>query len=381
MQIPFNKPAVGKKELEYIHQALQSGKLSGDGSFTQRCHSWLETHLQARKTLLTHSCTAALEMAALLIDLKPGDEVIMPSFTFVSTANAVLLRGAIPVFVDVRPDTCNMDESLIEVAITPKTKAIIPVHYAGVACEMDTILAIARKHSLTVIEDAAQGLGSTYKGKALGTLGHFGALSFHDTKNIVAGEGGAVIVNAPEFIERAEIIREKGTNRKKFLRGEVDKYTWVDIGSSFLPSDLLAAVLLAQLEACDAINEERRRIWTRYHLGFRELEAQQKLVRPAVPDLCEHNGHIYYIVLPSLKAREDLIAHLKSRGISSVFHYVPLHSSPAGLKYGRAATGMAQTDRLGECLLRLPSWVGLTPEMQDRIVDEVIQQLSGRHHD
>ena len=365
--IPFNKPFMTGRELWYIAQAHTNGHLSGDGSFTKRCHGWLEQHTGAARALLTHSCTAALEMAALLAEVEAGDEVIMPSYTFVSTANAFVMRGAVPVFVDIRADTLNIDESKIEAAITPRTKVILPVHYAGVACEMDTIMDIARRHNLIVIEDAAQGIMSSYKGRALGTIGHMGAYSFHETKNIIAGEGGALLVNDARFAERAEIIREKGTNRSQFFRGQVDKYTWVDIGSSYLPGEVIAAFLWAQMEEADSITARRLALWDAYHAALAPLEAAGKLRRPLVPDGCVHNAHMYYILLDSLEQRGRVIAGLKERGISSVFHYVPLHSAPAGRLHSRFHGDMTQTDQLSDRLLRLPLWVGLEPE-QERVV-------------
>lgn len=371
MSIPFNRPGLKGRELHYITQALDSGHLSGDGSFTKRCHAWLETNLSTPAALLTHSCTAALEMSMLLDDLKPGDEVIMPSFTFVSTANAVALRGAVPVFIDVRRDTMNMDETLIEDAITPRTRAIMVVHYAGVSCEMDTILAIARKHSLMVCEDAAQGLLAFYKGRSLGTIGDLGSLSFHETKNVVSGEGGALLINNEKYRLRAEIIREKGTNRSQFFRGQVDKYTWVDIGSSYLPSEILAALLLAQLESAREITAERVATWTRYHEAFADLEKRGRVVRPMVPAECQHNGHLYYLHAESLKERTEMLSFLKSKGIGSVFHYVPLHSSPAGRTYGRAHGSLELTTTLSESLFRLPLWSGLSKDDVDRVIEAV----------
>lgn len=355
--IPFNKPYMTGRELEYIAQAHATGHLSGDGAFTRRCHTWLEQRTGANKALLTHSCTAALEMAALLLDLAPGDEVILPSFTFVSTANAFVLRGAVPAFVDIRPDTLNLDETLIEAAITPRTKAICVVHYAGVGCEMDAIMAIAERHGLAVIEDAAQGILSTYKGRPLGSIGQLAALSFHETKNVISGEGGALLINDERCVERAEILREKGTNRSKFFRGQVDKYTWVDVGSSYLPSEILAAFLAAQLEHADEITERRLAIWNTYHEAFADLETQARLRRPIVPSHCTHNAHMYYLLLPDLVARTAFIDHLKRAGIGAVFHYIPLHSSPAGRRYGRAATPMTVTDNVSERLVRLPLWL------------------------
>ena len=357
--IPFNKPFMTGRELWYIAQAHTNGHLSGDGQFTKHCHGWIERSTGTRRALLTHSCTAALEMAALLADLRPGDEVIMPSYTFVSTANAFVMRGAVPVFVDIRADTLNIDERKIEAAITPRTKVILPVHYAGVACEMDTIMDIARRHHLLVVEDAAQGIMSTYKGRALGTIGHLGAYSFHETKNIIAGEGGALLVNDPALAERAEIIREKGTNRGQFFRGQVDKYTWVDIGSSYLPGEVIAAFLWAQMEEADAITRRRLALWDAYHAALAPLEAAGQLRRPIVPDGCAHNAHMYYILLDSLEHRGAVIASMKAQGVNTVFHYVPLHSAPAGRKHSRAHGAMQHTDQLSERLLRLPLWVGL----------------------
>lgn len=367
--IPFNRPPVLGREAAYLQEALTSRHLSGDGTFTRRCHQWFEQNLKTGKALLTHSCTAALEMAAILSDLQPGDEVIMPSFTFVSTANAVALRGAIPVFIDIRPDTLNMDENLIEGAITAKTKAIFVVHYAGVGCEMDTIMRLAAKHGLLVLEDAAQGLMAEYKGRALSTIGHLGALSFHETKNIVSGEGGALLINDPKFNLRAEIIREKGTNRSQFFRGQVDKYTWVDVGSSYLPSELIAAVLFAQLESAQEITEARVAIWNSYHAAFADLENQGRVRRPVVPPECKANGHLYSLLADSLDERQALIAHLKNDGISAVFHYVPLHSAPGGRKFARAHGSMTNTDTLSDRLVRLPIWVGL--EETDRVIESV----------
>lgn len=361
--IPFNKPFMTGRELWYIAQAHTHGHLSGDGNFTKKCHGWFEQQTGAKRALLTHSCTAALEMAALLAEVQEGDEVIMPSYTFVSTANAFVMRGAVPVFVDIRPDTLNIDETKIEAAITPRTRVILPVHYAGVACEMDTIMDIARRHGLIVIEDAAQGIMSTYKGRPLGSIGHMGAYSFHETKNIIAGEGGALLVNDEKYAERAEIIREKGTNRSQFFRGQVDKYTWVDIGSSYLPGEVIAAFLWAQIEEADMITQRRLALWNHYHGELAPLEAAGKLRRPVVPDGCAHNAHMYYILLDSLAHRTQVIDQLKRQGVHSVFHYVPLHSAPAGRKHSRAHGALAQTDALSERLLRLPLWVGLEPEI------------------
>jgi dTDP-4-amino-4,6-dideoxygalactose transaminase len=357
--IPFNKPYMTGRELWYIAQAHTNSHLSGDGVFTKKCNIWLETLTGAHKALLTHSCTAALEMGALLADIQPGDEVIMPSYTFVSTANAFVLRGGVPVFVDVRLDTINIDETLIETAITPRTKAIVPVHYAGVGCEMDVIMDIAKRHKLLVIEDAAQGIMSTYKGRPLGSIGHLGAYSFHETKNIIAGEGGALLVNDVRFAERAETIREKGTNRSQFFRGQVDKYTWVDVGSSYLTGEVIAAFLWAQMEEAKAITEKRLAIWKQYHALLAPLEAAGMLRRPIIPEGCQHNAHMYYILLESLEKRIELIARLQKKGVNTVFHYVPLHSSPAGVRYGRVVGTMVNTESVSNRLLRLPLWVGL----------------------
>ena len=363
MKIPFNKPFTIAGELENIAAAVREGHLAGDGRFTRQCHQWLERNLGTRKALLTHSCTAALEMAAILCDFQPGDEVIMPSFTFVSTANAFVLRGAVPVFVDIRPDTLNLDEKLAAGAVTARTRAIVPVHYAGVACEMDTLMALARDKGLVVIEDAAQGVLAEYKGNKLGAIGHLGCLSFHETKNVISGEGGALLVNDPRFAERAEIIREKGTNRAQFFRGEVDKYTWVDIGSSYLPSELIGAFLWAQLEHADAINAKRLALCAAYRKGLQALAREGKLALPQPqPAGVKGNGHLFYVLLKDLATRVKLIAHLKARGIHSVFHYVPLHSSPAGRKFGRAAGAMTVTDDVADRLLRLPLYHGLTEE-------------------
>lgn len=359
MNIPFNKPYMTGNELLYMAQAHSSGHLSGDGVFTKKCSAWLEHRVGTRRALLTHSCTAALEMAALLANIGPGDEVIMPSYTFVSTANAFALRGAVPVFVDIRPDTLNIDETLIEAAITPRTKAIVPVHYAGVPCEMDVIMDIASRHNLVVIEDAAQAIMSTYKGRALGSIGHMGCLSFHETKNVICGEGGALLVNDAQFIDRAEIIREKGTNRSQFFRGQVDKYTWCDLGSSFLPSDLIAAFLWAQFEAAQDITERRLSIWQLYHECFAPLERSGVIRRPVTHAHSEHNAHMYYLLLPDVSARSDFINSMKEQNIATVFHYIPLHSTPTGRVLGRVHGEMTNTEALSERLVRLPLWVGL----------------------
>ena len=371
---PFNKPYMTGKELWYISQAHARGHLAGDGSFTQLCNQWVSQRTGATRALLTHSCTAALEMAALLADLQPDDEVIMPSYTFVSTANAFVLRGAVPVFVDIRPDTLNLDEQLIEAAITPRTRAIVPVHYAGVSCEMDEIMRIARQHGLLVIEDAAQGLMASYRGRPLGSIGDFAGVSFHETKNVISGEGGALLVNHPRFVERAEIIREKGTNRSQFFRGQVDKYTWVDVGSSYLPGEIIAAFLWAQMEEAAAITTRRLAMWQNYHQWFAEAERHGRLRRPVTPAHCTHNAHMYYVLLPSLERRTAVIEQLLRDGVQSVFHYVPLHSSPAGRKYGRAAGELAVTDDLSARLLRLPMWVGME-DRQTSIIQSVLAAL------
>lgn len=367
-QIPFNLPHMTGKELHNIAVAHFNGILAGDGPFTKRCHGWLEDRTRCARALLTHSCTAALEMAALLLDIRPGDEIIMPSYTFVSTANAFVLRGGVPVFVDIREDTLNLDELLIESAITPRTRAIVPVHYAGVSCEMDTIMAIAQKHGLKVVEDAAQGVMSTYKGRSLGTIGDFGAYSFHETKNVISGEGGALLVNNADMILRAEIIREKGTDRSRFFRGEVDKYTWQEVGSSYLPGELIAAFLWAQFEEADRITNERLALWQRYHELLEPLEAYGSLRRPIVPADCQHNAHMYYVLLHENVSRQSVLDNLKREGVNSVFHYVPLHSSPAGQRYGRAHGAMYNTVSLSERLLRLPLWVGMSIEQHESVV-------------
>lgn len=374
--IHFNRPHMTGKELYYIAEAKFGNMLAGDGPFTKKCHSWLEEQTKCNKALLTHSCTAALEMAALLLNIEPGDEVIMPSYTFVSTANAFVLRGAIPVFVDIREDTLNIDERLIEAAITPKTKAIVPVHYAGVSCEMDSIMALSKKYNLMVVEDAAQGVMSKYKGKALGSIGDMGAFSFHETKNIISGEGGALLVNTPSLAVRAEIIREKGTDRSRFFRGEVDKYTWQEVGSSYLPGELIAAFLWAQLEDAQSITDKRMSSWNYYHNALERFEKQGFLRRPIIPESCTHNAHMYYVLLPESIDRQKVLSDLKMNNISSVFHYVPLHSSPAGRRYGRAHDSMEVTIKQSERLIRLPLWVGLSTDQQDRIVDTLYTSLN-----
>jgi dTDP-4-amino-4,6-dideoxygalactose transaminase len=374
MNIPFNKPYMTGKELWYISQAHASGHLAGDGQFTKKCSAWLEQRIGCQKALLTHSCTAALEMAAMLADIQPGDEVIMPSYTFVSTANAFVLRGGVPVFVDIRLDTLNIDEAKIEAAITSRTKAIVPVHYAGVSCEMDAIMDIARRHGLLVIEDAAQGIMSTYKGRPLGSIGHMAAMSFHETKNIISGEGGALLLNDPRFLDRAEIIREKGTNRSRFFRGQVDKYTWVDLGSSYLPGEVIAAFLWAQMEEADEITERRLGIWHEYQQKLSAIVLSKDARQPVVPHYCAHNAHMYYLLLPSLSQRTTFIERLKRSNINTVFHYIPLHSSPFGKSVGRTHGIMENTDSISACLVRLPLWIGIE-DVLDMIVKVVINSL------
>lgn len=361
--ISFNKPPFLETEIDYVSQAIKENmKLSGDGVFTQKCHSWFETNFETPKALLTTSCTHALEMAAILADIQPGDEVIAPSYTFVSTVNAFVLRGAKIIFVDIRPDTMNIDETLIEQAITEKTKVIVPVHYAGVSCEMDTIIAIAKKYNLVVVEDAAQGVMSTYKGRALGTIGDLGCFSFHDTKNYTMGEGGALLIHNNHYKERAEIIREKGTNRSKFFRGQVDKYTWVDVGSSYLPSELNAAYLYGQLKQAKKINDDRLKSWNVYYNELSELALEKLIELPFIPKDCKHNAHMFYIKCKNLQERTELISFLKEMQISTAFHYVPLHSSEAGLKYGEFRGDDLFTTVESERLLRLPMYYGLREE-------------------
>jgi dTDP-4-amino-4,6-dideoxygalactose transaminase len=371
LRIPFNRPYMTGKELQYIAQAHANQHLAGDGAFTRKCHAWLDAATATRKALLTTSCTTALEMTALLAKVGPGDEIIMPSYTFSSTANAFVLRGAIPVFVDIREDTLNLDETLLRQAITPRTRAIVVVHYAGVACEMDAIMAIAEEHGLMVIEDAAQGVMASYRGRALGGIGHLGALSFHETKNLSSGEGGALLVNDGRFSHRAEILWEKGTNRSQFFRGEVDKYTWVDVGSSFLPTELVAAFLWAQMEVAESITARRLALWNVYHDAFEEVEREGRVRRPRVPAHCTHNAHMYYLLLPSLDRRTALIDALARQDINAVFHYVPLHSAPAGKRFGRAKGPMSVTDAISDRLVRLPMWLGLE-EHQDRVCEAVV---------
>jgi dTDP-4-amino-4,6-dideoxygalactose transaminase len=374
--IPFNRPSITSLEERYVRQALADGQLHGDGAFTKRCHEALERLVPTKRALLTHSGTAALEMAALLLNLAPGDEVIMPSFTFVSTANAVVLRGATPVFVDVRDDTCNIDETRIEGAITSRTRAIIPVHYAGVACQMDAILKIAERHHLAVVEDAAQAVGSTWRGQPLGALGELGCFSFHATKNVVSGEGGALLVNRDALIERAEVVREKGTNRSRFFRGLIDKYTWTDLGSSYLPSELQAALLLAQLERLSEINRARHLAWGEYHTAFEDAERAGFCRRPIIPNECGHNAHMYYLRVPTLDVRTALIDRLRATGIGAVFHYVPLHSSPAGVRFGRSASPLPVTDNVADTLIRLPLFAGMEERVSE-VVDAVLHVLQG----
>ena len=371
--IPFNQPIKNENIFRYIKSGFSGKFLRGEGTYCNECSLWIEEHFHAKKVLLTSSCSHSLEMAALLLDVQPGDEIIMPSFTFCSTANAFVLRGAVPVFVDIRPDTMNIDETLIESAITSRTKGIAVVHYGGVACEMDTIMDVARRHNLFVVEDAAQGVMSTYKGQALGTIGDIGCYSFHETKNYSMGEGGATLVNRSELVERAEIIREKGTNRSQFLRGQVDKYSWVDIGSSYLPSDLAAAYLYAQLEIADEINDDRLRSWNLYYELLRPLTETGRIEIPSVPEGCKHNAHLFYIKAKDIEERTALIAYLKEQGFIALFHYVPLHSSIAGRKYGRFHGEDRYTTRESERLVRLPMWYGLGEENVRRIVAEVMR--------
>lgn len=369
--IRFNVPPYTGKEMEYIKQAVEAQKICGDGEFTKKCNEWIENRTGAKKCLLTTSCTHATELAALLSDIQEGDEVIMPSYTFVSTADAFVLRGAKAVFVDIRPDTMNIDETKIEAAVTERTKAIVPVHYAGVACEMDTIMDIAARHNLTVIEDAAQGILSTYKGRQLGTIGTFGCFSFHETKNYSMGEGGALLIRREKDIEEAEIIREKGTNRSKFFRGQIDKYTWVNFGSSYLPSDMNAAYLYAQLELADEIFEDRMNSWEHYKRALTPLAEKGKIELPVIPEGCTHNAHMFYIKAKDLEERTALLSFLKEKGILAVFHYIPLHSAPAGLKFGRFSGEDVYTTKESERLARLPMYYKLEPEKVDYICDQV----------
>ena len=374
--IPFNIPPASGKEIAYIQKAIENRKICGDGEFTKKCSAWMESKFNAQKVLLTTSGTSALEMAAVLCDIQAGDEVIMPSYTFCSTANAFVQRGAKIVFVDIRPDTMNIDETKIEEAVTSKTKAIVPVHYAGVSCDIDKINSIATKHKLFVVEDAAQGVMSAYKGKALGTISDFGCYSFHETKNYSMGEGGAIVINNPQYIERAEIIREKGTNRSQFWRGQVDKYTWLDYGSSFLPSELNAAYLWGQLEIAEKINNERLKNWNIYYKNLKILEEKSFIELPFVPVDCTHNAHMFYIKVRDIEERTRLIEFLKTKNIGSVFHYVPLHSAPAGLKYGRFSGSDVYTTRESERLLRLPMYYGLTGTEVEHVCKNIFEFYS-----
>ena len=370
-RIPFNIPPYVGTEESYLHEVIEARKICGDGKMTARCNRWIEETTGCAKALLTSSGSTGLDMAAILCGIRPGDEVIMPSFTFSSTANAFVLRGAVIVFVDIHPNTMNLDESKLEAAITEKTRVIVPMHYAGVACEMDAILDIARRHGLYVVEDAAQGVMSRYKGRALGSIGDLGCFSFHETKNYSMGEGGALLINDARFIEEAEIIREKGTDRSRFLRGQVDKYTWVDMGSSYLPSELNAAYLMAQLDVADEINDARLACWNHYHESFMALAAEERIELPYVPPECEHNAHMYYIKVKNLAERTEMIAHLNRADIGAVFHYVPLHSAPAGLRFGRFSGRDEYTTRESDRLLRLPMYYGLTLSDVDRVVEAV----------
>jgi dTDP-4-amino-4,6-dideoxygalactose transaminase len=373
--IGFNRPTLAGKEFAYIREALERLHLSGNGHFTHRCQALIQRQLGGGRVLLTHSCTAALEMAAILAGIGPGDEVIMPSFTFTSTANAVVLRGGVPVFIDIRPDTLNLDEELIEAAITPRTRAIYVVHYAGVSADMDRIMAIAGDHGLIVLEDAAQAMHAAWKDRPLGSFGAFAAFSYHETKNVISGEGGALVVNDPTASVRAEIIWEKGTNRAQFQRGEVSKYTWVDIGSSYLPSEITAAFLLAQLEAGPAITETRLAAWQRYHAALEPLERAERLRRPVIPAACTHNGHIYYILAPDETARDRTLIELAARGVDAVMHYVPLHSSSAGMRLGRTDGPLPRTDDIAARLIRLPLHAKLDGPAQDQVIDAVTEVL------
>jgi dTDP-4-amino-4,6-dideoxygalactose transaminase len=373
--LPFNRAYLTGREFANMQRAVENVHLSGDGPFTRQCQAWLRARIGCHQALLTHSCTGALEMAALLLDVKPGDEVVMPSFTFVSTANAFVLRGARPVFVDVRPDTLNIDESRIEEAVTPHTRAVVAVHYAGVPCDMAAITELAKKRALAVVEDAAQALGSTYRGRPAGSFGVMSAISFHETKNVIAGEGGALVVNDERLTERAEIVREKGTNRSRFLRGQVDKYTWVDLGSSFLPSELTAAFLHAQMEDADEITRRRREVWHWYAERFADLEQRGALRRPVIPEGCEHNAHMFYLLTNDAVTRSRLLEFLNENGVNAVFHYVPLHSAAAGRRFGRAVGPMTNTNDASERLIRLPLWIGMTEDDVDRVADLVERAL------
>jgi dTDP-4-amino-4,6-dideoxygalactose transaminase len=375
IRVDFNRPVIVGRELEYMKQAIENGHISGDGPFTKKCHAFLEKELGIQKALLTTSCTHALEMSAILLEIQPGDEVIIPDFTFVSTVNAFVLRGARPVFLDIRPDTLNLDESRLEAAITPRTKAIVPVHYAGVGCEMDTIMDVAARHNLAVIEDNAHGLFGKYKGRYLGTFGSMASQSFHETKNFTSGEGGALLINDPKLAERAEIIREKGTNRSRFFRGQVDKYTWVDIGSSYLPSDILAAFLFAQFEQCEKIQVHRKQVWELYDAGLKDWANAHDVQLPYVPDHCEQPYHMFYLLLPNLDLRQKFIAYLRERGIYSVFHYLPLHLSEMGQTFGYRVGNLPVTENVSDRLVRLPFHNALTSNEQEQVID-VIQEFS-----
>ena len=369
--IPLNRPTLGGKEQEYINKVINARQLAGNKEFTQKAQQFIQNIIGCDRVFLTHSCTDALEMSAILADIEPGDEIIMPSFTFPSTANAFVLRGGVPVFVDIRHDTLNIDENKIEEAITEKTKAIVPVHYAGVACEMDTILEIAKKHGLKVIEDAAQGIRASYKNKPLGGFGIMGSLSFHQSKNIISGEGGALLINDSQIIERAEIIWEKGTNRLKFFRGDIDEYNWVDVGSSYLPGELTAAFLCAQFDIIDDITVKRMKVWTTYHQAFEYLGNKEKVRRPIIPDVCQHNAHIYYLLLTDNNERNRLLAYLKDANIISAFHYAPLHLAPAAKKYAKASGPLPITENISERLIRLPIWAGLSSEDMQRVIETI----------
>ncbi|MEO8356902.1 MAG: dTDP-4-amino-4,6-dideoxygalactose transaminase [Chloroflexota bacterium] len=377
LRVDFNRPVMLGNEIEYMQQAVANVHISGDGPFTRKCHEFLERELGVQKSLLTTSCTHALEMSAILLDIQPGDEVIFPDFTFVSTVNAFVLRGAKPIFLDIRPDTLNIDDSTLEAALTPRTKAIVPVHYAGVGCEMDRILQIANRHNIPVVEDNAHGLFGKYKGRYLGTFGVMATQSFHETKNFTCGEGGALLVNEPSLVERAEIIREKGTNRSRFFRGQVDKYTWVDIGSSYLPSDILAAFLYAQFEQREKIQQHRINIWNLYYSGLKDWAQEHGVRLPYVPDHCEQAYHMFYLILPSLDLRQKFIEYLRERGIYSVFHYLPLHLSDMGRKFGGEDAKFPVTETISDCMVRLPFHNGLTGNEQEQVID-AIQAFSFR---
>jgi len=374
MSIPFNRPYLVGRELHNIATAHTVGQMAGDGGFTKQCQNWLQKQTGSAKSLLTHSCTAALEIAAILTDIQPGDEIIMPSYTFVSTANAFVLRGGVPVLVDIREDTLNLDERLIEAAITRRTRAIVPVHYAGVACEMDTIMAIAKRHGLKVVEDAAQGVMASYKGRALGSIGELGTYSFHETKNVISGEGGAILVNDPTLAMRAEVIREKGTNRSQFFRGQVDKYTWVDIGSSYLPGEIVAAFLWAQIGEAEAITARRLAIWNRYHKSFEKIEKLGLARRPIIPKECQHNAHMYYLLLHDLAQRTEFIERMKDLGVNCVFHYVPLHVAPKGKEVSLTHGDLLVTEAIADRIVRLPLFIGLE-DRQEFVIECVVETL------